>query len=88
FLYATTDKFLEHFGLKSLGELPNIEDIKSFVEQAVKKEDLLGKTQIVEIPQDENPAAEQPAEQQENAGSDNHGQEMIEHGSESPTQEN
>ena len=41
YLYGTTDKFLEHFGLKSLNELPNISEIKSLVENSVRKEDLL-----------------------------------------------
>ena len=27
-LYETTPKFLEHFGLRSLGELPNVEELK------------------------------------------------------------
>ncbi len=54
FLYATTDKFLEHFGLKSLQELPNLEEIKAVVEKAVKKEALLGKTNIVEVPPQES----------------------------------
>lgn len=48
FLYGTTEKFLEHFGLKSLQALPNIEEIKSIVESSVKREDLLGKPQMVE----------------------------------------
>jgi segregation and condensation protein B len=52
FLYATTDKFLEHFGLKSLQDLPSIEEIKSMVESAVKKEELLGTQNIVEVPQE------------------------------------
>lgn len=42
FLYGTTEKFLEHFGLKSIGGLPNIGEIKSLVEQAVRKEELIG----------------------------------------------
>jgi len=49
FLYGTTDKFLEHFGLKSLQGLPSIEEIKSVVENSVKREELLGKTNIVEV---------------------------------------
>ncbi|MDD5217759.1 MAG: SMC-Scp complex subunit ScpB [Candidatus Omnitrophica bacterium] len=49
FLYATTEKFLEHFGLKSLQDLPNIEEIKTIVESSVKKEELLGKAQIVSM---------------------------------------
>ena len=39
FLYGTTDKFLEHFGLKSLADLPQIAEIKNLVERAVKKEE-------------------------------------------------
>ena len=51
FLYGTTEKFLEHFGLKSLEELPPIAEIRSLVESAVRREDLLGTTKMVEIPQ-------------------------------------
>lgn len=65
FIYGTTDKFLEHFGLKSLQDLPNIEEIKNLVEKSVKKEELLGRTNIVDVPQEEasseTPAAEEPA---------------------------
>ncbi len=42
FLYGTTEKFLEHFGLKSLTDLPQIAEIKNLVERAVKKEELIG----------------------------------------------
>ena len=38
FLYGTTEKFLEHFGLKSLTDLPPIGEIRTLVERAVKKE--------------------------------------------------
>lgn len=38
FLYGTTEKFLEHFGLKSLTDLPPIGEIKGLVERAVRKE--------------------------------------------------
>ena len=41
FLYGTTEKFLEHFGLKSLADLPQIGEIKSMVERAVRKETLV-----------------------------------------------
>ena len=41
FLYGTTEKFLEHFGLKSLAELPQIGEIKGMIERAVKKETLV-----------------------------------------------
>ncbi|MDD5085031.1 MAG: SMC-Scp complex subunit ScpB [Candidatus Omnitrophica bacterium] len=53
-LYGTTDKFLEHFGLKSLKDLPNISEIRSLVESAVKKEDLMRREKIVE---DKEPGA-------------------------------
>ena len=56
FLYGTTEKFLEHFGLRSIEDLPNIDEIKTLVENSVKKEDLLGTQKIVDIPQ-EDPAA-------------------------------
>ena len=52
FLYGTTGKFLEHFGLKSLSDLPQIGEIKSMVERAVKREDL--------IEEKENTSAESP----------------------------
>lgn len=42
FLYGTTDKFLEHFGLKSIKDLPDIGEIKGLVERAVRKEELIG----------------------------------------------
>lgn len=45
FLYGTTDKFLEHFGLKSLTDLPSIGEIRTLVEQAVRKEELLGENE-------------------------------------------
>jgi len=40
-LYGTTDKFLEHFGLKSLEELPKIDEIKDLVARMVNREELL-----------------------------------------------
>jgi len=40
-LYGTTDKFLEHFGLKGLGELPNISEIKDLVQRMVTQEELM-----------------------------------------------
>ncbi|MBI3317508.1 MAG: SMC-Scp complex subunit ScpB [Candidatus Omnitrophica bacterium] len=56
FLYGTTEKFLEHFGLKSLENLPNIQEIKNLVESSVKREALLGTPKMVEMPQEEAPA--------------------------------
>lgn len=41
FLYGTTEKFLEHFGLKSISDLPGIGEIKTLVERAVKREELI-----------------------------------------------
>ena len=41
FLYGTTEKFLDHFGLKSLDHLPSIDEIKTLVENSVRKEDLM-----------------------------------------------
>ncbi len=59
FLYGTTDKFLEHFGLKSIADLPDISEIKSLIENSVKREDLLRTEKI--IPQEQNVSI-QPAE--------------------------
>lgn len=53
FLYGTTEKFLEHFGLKSLQALPSLDEIKNLVENSVKKEDLLGTQKMVDVPQEE-----------------------------------
>lgn len=49
FLYGTTEKFLEHFGLKSLADLPNMDEIKTLVENSVKKEDLFQNPKIIPI---------------------------------------
>lgn len=46
FLYGTTEKFLEHFGLKSVADLPPIGEIKTLVERAVKKEEWIGSAAI------------------------------------------
>lgn len=61
FLYGTTDKFLEHFGLKNLTDLPNIQEIKHLVENSVKREELLGRPQMVDIPE-ENGSSETSSE--------------------------
>jgi len=42
-LYGTTDKFLEHFGLKSLEELPKIDEIKELVARMVNREELMAR---------------------------------------------
>lgn len=49
FLYGTTDKFLEHFGLMSLQDLPSIEEIKKIVEVSVRKEDLMGQQKLLDM---------------------------------------
>lgn len=47
FLYGTTGKFLEHFGLKSLADLPDISEIKNLIGNAVKADELLRTNKIV-----------------------------------------
>ncbi|OGW85441.1 MAG: SMC-Scp complex subunit ScpB [Omnitrophica bacterium RIFCSPHIGHO2_02_FULL_46_11] len=49
FLYGTTDKFLEHFGLKSITNLPDISEIKSLIENSVKREELLRTEKIISV---------------------------------------
>lgn len=75
FMYGTTEKFLEHFGLKSLRDLPNIDEIKSIVESSVNKEDLLGKTNIVEVPAEMQ--AEQAVEATQEGGEETASEEVI-----------
>jgi segregation and condensation protein B len=41
FLYGTTPKFLEHFGLKTLSDLPQLSEIREFVEKSVPREKLI-----------------------------------------------
>ncbi len=53
FLYGTTNRFLEHFGLKSVADLPNISEIQSLVDQSVKREELLRNEKIVETQESE-----------------------------------
>lgn len=47
FLYGTTEKFLQHFGLKSIQTLPDISEIRSLIENSVKREELLRTEKIV-----------------------------------------
>jgi len=47
FLYGTTEKFLEHFGLKAIQNLPDISEIKSLIENSVKREELLRTEKII-----------------------------------------
>ncbi len=73
FLYGTTEKFLEHFGLGKIEELPDIGEIKTLVDNSVKREDLIGTQKMVAIPQEENPQTqgeESPAAPAEEEGSD------------------
>jgi segregation and condensation protein B len=51
FMYGTTEKFLEHFGLKELRDLPSIDEIRQMVDSSVKKEELIGTKKIVDVPQ-------------------------------------
>jgi segregation and condensation protein B len=46
-LYGTTDLFLAHFGLKSLSDLPDLDEIKNLVEDTIKREELLRQETIV-----------------------------------------
>lgn len=69
FLYGTTDKFLEHFGLKSLKELPDISEIKSLVEHSVRKEELLRTEKIISAEQSSETAAEDPTQSESGTNS-------------------
>ena len=55
FMYGTTEKFLEHFGLKELQDLPSIDEIRQMVDSSVKKEELIGTKKIVDVPQEGTP---------------------------------
>ncbi len=70
FLYGTTDKFLEHFGLKSLAELPDISEIKKLIENSIRKEDLLQQNKMIDVMPDTNALAqtgEAPREEEKTA---------------------
>jgi segregation and condensation protein B len=67
FMYGTTEKFLEHFGLKELQDLPSIDEIKKMVESSVKKEELMGTKKIVDVPQDQPGDAPQEGGQEQDA---------------------
>ncbi len=68
-LYGTTNQFLDHFGLKSIDDLPNIDEIKTLVDSTIKKEELLRKEKLVSVVEeeagDEQTAQEEPAEEAE-----------------------
>jgi segregation and condensation protein B len=59
FMYGTTEKFLEHFGLKELRDLPSIEEIRQMVDSSVKKDELIGAKKIVDVPQDSSGSTSQ-----------------------------
>jgi len=61
FMYGTTEKFLEHFGLKELRDLPSIDEIRQMVDSSVKKEELIGAKKIVDVPPEDQRAS--PEEQ-------------------------
>ena len=54
-MYGTTEKFLEHFSLKELRDLPSIDEIRQMVDSSVKKEELIGTKKIVDVPQSDTP---------------------------------
>ncbi len=60
FLYGTTDKFLEHFGLNDLTDLPNIDEIRELVSKSVKKEELLSTAKVVTVAADSDGQASLP----------------------------
>ncbi len=72
FMYGTTEKFLEHFGLKELRDLPSIDEIRQMVDSSVKKDELIGTKKIVDVPQDGTPqdGATQESAPQESAQPD------------------
>ena len=57
FMYGTTEKFLEHFGLKELRDLPSIDEIRQMVDSSVKKEELIGTKKIVDVPPEDRRAS-------------------------------
>ena len=75
FLYGTTDKFLQHFGLKSLKDLPDISEIKSLVENSVKREELFRTEKILSqeesgVPSEETRENHAPVEGSREPGPD------------------
>ena len=76
FLYGTTDKFLEHFGLNAIKDLPSIEEIHKLVEESVRKEELLGKSNVVEVSQE--PAEPETSNEQTEESSQENSEEQSE----------
>ncbi|MBI4549823.1 MAG: SMC-Scp complex subunit ScpB [Candidatus Omnitrophica bacterium] len=54
FLYGTTEKFLEHFGLKALSDLPQVGEIRELVEKALPREKFLNPKQEESQPKTES----------------------------------
>ena len=67
FLYGTTDKFLEHFGLKSIQNLPDISEIRSLIENSVKREELLRAEKVISAEETNPESSKQKAEGSENS---------------------
>lgn len=88
FLYATTEKFLEHFGLRALEDLPNITEIKVLLEKSIKHDELIGRKNLVDVPDHtQAPAAgQQPVDLV--TGNPEKIEEADSHGPESDTQQN
>lgn len=63
FLYGTTDKFLEHFGLKSIQDLPDISEIKSLIENSVRREELLRTEKVIQADETGNGSVDTKPEQ-------------------------
>lgn len=79
FLYGTTEKFLEHFGLRALEDLPNITEIKVLLEKSVKHDELIGRKNLVDV-------SENPPDLM--TGNPEQTEEKDSHGPESDTQQN
>ncbi|MEM6279574.1 MAG: SMC-Scp complex subunit ScpB, partial [Verrucomicrobiota bacterium] len=79
-LYETTDEFMEHFGVKSLEDLPNSEELRT-VELPTAEEE----TPEAEPQEEETGAAQEPSPEEESSepsGEETSGEEQPEAGSE------
>lgn len=65
-LYATTGAFLEHFGLRSLADLPKIDQIKELVQKSFDSSSLLRKEVLV--PQPAEPPVEEKRDDPQGSG--------------------
>jgi segregation and condensation protein B len=61
FMFVTTEKFLEYFGLKSLEELPRKEELKPLKEKAEKIEEAKPEQEEKQGEKEEGTAGEQPS---------------------------